>query len=74
MDEPEMTSLSFVVTIWLEETAEEAGQATWRGHVTHVPSGDRGYLARLDDIVTFIRPYLARLGVTAKLPWNERGR
>lgn len=63
MDSIEATSHPFVVRIWLEETAEEAGQAIWRGHITHVPSGERRYLKELDDIAIFIMPYLEEMGV-----------
>lgn len=57
-------SLSFIVKIWLEESPEEAGEvdeATWRGHVTHVPSGQRRYFERLQDVVAFIRTYTEAL-------------
>jgi hypothetical protein len=54
---------SFIVKIWLEETAEEAGIAVWRGHVTHVPSGKRRYIKELADVRAFIAPYLQRMGV-----------
>ncbi len=53
---------SFIVKVWLEETVEEAGKATWRGHITHVPSGKRCYLKSMDEIVAFILPYLEELG------------
>ncbi len=56
-------SHSFIVKIWLEESLEEADEATWRGHITHVPSQERRYLNTLDDVVDFIGPYLERLGV-----------
>lgn len=56
-------SLSFIVKIWLEETTEEAEEAAWRGHITHVPSQERRYLQTLDDAVDFVAPYLERLGV-----------
>ena len=59
-DLPEAHTHSFVVKVWLEETVEQAGRATWRGHVTHVPSGERRYLEDLDDITAFIAPYLER--------------
>jgi hypothetical protein len=59
----EVNTHPFVVKIWLEESAEEAGQATWRGYITHVPSGKRRYLQTLDDIIAFIVPYLEELGV-----------
>ena len=54
---------SFVVKVWLEETVEESGQARWRGHVTHVSSGNRRYVESLSGIAAFIRPYLERWGV-----------
>ena len=54
---------SFVIKLWLEETVEESGRAKWRGHVTHVTSGNRRYVENLAGISTFIRPYLERWGV-----------
>lgn len=49
---------SFIVKIWLEETAAEAGRAIWRGHITHVSSNARRYFEELDQIERFIVPYL----------------
>jgi hypothetical protein len=63
MDQMENTNHPFIVRIWIEETAGEAGQATWRGHITHVPTGKRHYVGKLDDIPDFIAPYLERMGV-----------
>jgi hypothetical protein len=67
MDLIEFNTHSFIVKIWLEETAEEAGQARWRGHITHVPSGERRYVQDLDEITAFIAPYLERMGVKVNL-------
>lgn len=53
-DSFESVTHSFVVRIWLEED----DRATWRGHITHVPSGDRQYVERLADIVDFIALYV----------------
>jgi hypothetical protein len=61
VEEPD--SQSFVVKVWLEETVKESGQARWRGHVTHVTSGERRYLESLSGIADFIRPYLEAWGV-----------
>ena len=58
MDTLESTNHPFIVRIWLEESAEEVRRATWRGHITHAPTGKRCYLDSLDDIATFIAPYL----------------
>lgn len=63
MDPHGSQSHSFVVKVWLEESVEEAGEASWRGHVTHVPGQERRYLHTLDDIVDFIAPYLELMGV-----------
>ncbi len=63
MDPHGFQSQSFIVKVWIEESAEEAGEATWRGHVTHVPDQERRYLHTLDDIVDFIAPYLELMGV-----------
>jgi hypothetical protein len=72
MDIYEASVHSFIVKIWLEETIEEAGQAIWRGHITHVPSGERRYLHKLDDVTAFIAPYLEDMG--AKLGLTRRAR
>lgn len=56
-------SHSFVVKIWLEETQGESGQAKWRGHVTHVLTGERIYFEKMGIIIDFIIPYLEEVGV-----------
>ena len=58
---------SFVIKIWLEETIEEAGRVTWRGHITHVQSGRRRYFNDLDGISSFVKPYLEDMGVKVGL-------
>jgi starvation-inducible outer membrane lipoprotein len=64
MDLQESGSQSFIIKIWLEETTAEAGQARWRGHITHVPSGKRRYIQDLAAIPLFIAPYLREMGVS----------
>ncbi len=63
---------SFVVKVWLEERAPRGGKATWRGHVTHVPSGERRYVTDADEIADFVVSYLQRLGVRVGLAWRIR--
>jgi hypothetical protein len=63
VDQVENNTHSFIVKVWLEETAEEAGRAMWRGHITHVPDGERRYVQDLGDVSTFIVPYLQQMGV-----------
>jgi hypothetical protein len=71
MQSPEPGTHSFIVRIWIEETVEESGIATWRGHVTHVPDGARRYVQDLDEIIRFIAPYLEAMGVTLDPRWRE---
>lgn len=54
---------SFIIRIWLEEKAEETGTATWRGHITHIPSNQRRHIENLDAVKQFINPYLQSMGV-----------
>ncbi len=72
MDPLELHTHSFIVKIWREQTGAGADQVTWRGHITHVPSGERAYLKNLDDIADFIAPYLERIGVQLELNWRMR--
>ena len=58
MCESELRTDSFVVKIWREEVAENSGHPVWRGHVTHVPDGERQYFKDLDGLVSFIQHYL----------------
>lgn len=58
----EADTQAFVIRIWIEE-AEDDGQHTWRGYITHVFSGQQSYLKHLEDIQTFIVPYLRAMGV-----------
>jgi hypothetical protein len=67
---------SFIIKIWIEEPSE-AGGATWRGHVTHVPGGERRYIRDLDQIRDFIAPYLEEMGVRFRVcfrvqQWTSR--
>jgi hypothetical protein len=71
---PELNTHSFIIKIWLEETAEGGDQAVWRGHITHVPSGERRYVQHTDEITAFIVPYLQSMGVKLDRRWWMRQR
>ena len=58
MDFSEFQAHSFIVKVWAEEWSKEMDRVLWRGHITHVPSGERRYLKDLEDIITFIAAYL----------------
>ena len=61
MEQSESRTHSFIIKIWLEETLAEDGRMIWRGHITHVPGGERQYIQDLDAIPPFIQPYLDKL-------------
>lgn len=63
MEQYEFNTHTFIAKIWLEETAEEADNATWRGHITHVPSGERRYFEELHSMIEFIIRYLEEMEV-----------
>jgi hypothetical protein len=57
---------SFIVRIWIEETAEEAGRAVWRGCIADVAQGPNAtpyYIRDLDEISAYIAPFLRSMGV-----------
>ncbi len=64
----ESNTHSFVIKIWLEEAPDDGQEGQWRGHITHVGSGERRYLRTLDDIPARIAPYLKAWGLELKLP------
>jgi hypothetical protein len=59
----ENTVISFVIKLWLEETAEESTRAIWRGRITHVATGRQQFIDRLEEASVFIRPYLYEMDV-----------
>jgi len=63
MDLYERNTHPFIIKIWLEDNFEDVGHPTWRGYITHVPTGERQALQDLDEISRFIMPYLEKLGV-----------
>lgn len=60
VEEPEVQFQTFVLKLWVEEVDEETGQVTWRGHITHVASGERRYINEIRNIVEFTALYLER--------------
>ncbi len=72
MDETESEAQSFIVRIWVEERAGEAGRGVWRGYITHVPNGRRRYLKNLGEIGDFIASYLETMGVKPGMRWRMR--
>ncbi len=66
------SSHSFIVKVWVEDSAAEGGLGVWHGHITHVPSYTRRYLKNLGEIEDFIAPYLEEMGVKLGMRWRLR--
>lgn len=60
---PEDSSIAYIVRVWVEQREVEGAPVAWRGSIEHVASERVKYLADLDEIGRFIRPYLETLGV-----------
>ncbi|HEY2962159.1 MAG TPA: hypothetical protein VGJ37_07055 [Pyrinomonadaceae bacterium] len=71
MDTSESKVHSFIVKLWLDETADKSRKPAWHGYITHVPDGERRYLKRLSEMVDFVKRYLddavTEPGVMARL-------
>jgi hypothetical protein len=72
MDLLESHTHSFIVRIWREQVTEGERPPAWRGHVTHVPGGERHDVQTLDDIALCIIPHLEAIGVRPTLRWRIR--
>jgi hypothetical protein len=58
--EPDMASAhSFLLRFWLEPSPPKTNRQVWRGHITHVMSRARRPIEELDDILSFVKPYLS---------------
>jgi len=65
----EFSTHSFVIKIWLEVTPNETKKKSWRGHITHIPSGERRYVTSLFGILTFMIRYLKTMGIRFNRLW-----
>lgn len=69
-DEIEPGTHAFVVKVWREEGGHARRRAAWRGHITHVASGQRRYVTSLGELGEFIGLYLQALHVRLPLVWR----
>jgi hypothetical protein len=68
----ESSTHSFIVKVWLEEKTDESDPLTWRGHITHVPSGKRCYLRNLNGVTDFMAIFLKDMGVELGKRWQVK--
>jgi hypothetical protein len=60
---PYSSSQSFIVKIWLERNRKAPGRMIWRGTITHVPSGNRSYFKKLQELQDYFRAILKSMGL-----------
>jgi hypothetical protein len=72
MGEAESIVRTYVLRLWQE------GHAMWRGHITDVATGERGYVDDIDGVVAFLVPRLEppwRLGIRSRVrTWLKQRR
>jgi len=69
----EALTQSFIVRIWIEERLPGNAGARWRGHVTHVPGGERVHVKSLQEITLYIARFLQGMGVKMGFSWGVWG-
>lgn len=69
-DGDEAPRQSFILRVWIEDPRGENGHATWRGHITHLPSGRRQYVQDLADVTAFIGDYLQQADARPGPVWR----
>ena len=60
----EDNAAAYIVRVWLEHREVEGAALEWRGSIEHVASGRTKYLTDLEELATFIRPFLKAMGVS----------
>jgi hypothetical protein len=63
METVEARAHSFILKLWIEESADDGRSAIWRGRITHVPSGHCRYVQDFSAVFHFLARYLVDLGV-----------
>lgn len=54
--EPE--AQTFLIRVWMEDSANGTAGHMWRGHITHLPDEQRRYIQSFAEIEEFIDGYL----------------
>jgi hypothetical protein len=57
---------SFVIKVWTDDPDLKCDQRTWRGRITHVPTGESRSITELGEITSFIGAYLKQMGISAE--------
>jgi hypothetical protein len=62
----------FIIRIWCETREVKGAAPAWRGAIECVENGERRSVKNLDEIVSFIAPYLEKMGMQVEWQWRMR--
>ena len=67
----------FTLRFWREPREVKSAKPKWRGVIVHLASGKKKYFENLDDVLTFIVPFIVDTGLMAdqtdeSAKWFER--
>jgi hypothetical protein len=65
-------TVSFIVKLWQDSDAAPSPSGGWRGQVTIVPSGERLYASKLDELPTLLASQIERAGIRLGWYWRVR--
>ncbi len=66
----EPNTQSFIIKIWLDDDDKESNKIIWRGHMTHVATGQRRHFDSLLETSALMGPYLEEMGVKLPIYWR----
>lgn len=69
MDAQELLTQSFIIKFWGDDTGAQADHQDCHGQITHVISGKQFCIKNLEDIETFILPFLNELDIETQSDW-----
>ncbi len=61
---------SFIVKFWLDEQDPDDNNIVWRGHITHVATGQRKYYNNLREMNGFLIPHLQNMKIRIPIFWR----
>ena len=63
VDKKQTLSHSFILKIWIVKAPEQDTTCNWRGRIIHVMEGRYKYVKTIDEMIHFLIPYFASMGI-----------
>ena len=68
VESPKVTTVAFIVRIWIEYRDKKEAEPFWRGVIEHVGTGERVYFEQIDQIASNLLRYIEAMGVKVDKP------